>query len=542
MRPFLARIGRGRSAQIILVVALYLSLASSLPLEVHQGLYAISLFIKDLLLWFLPITVSFFIAYAISSFEKRAPLFILSLFLFEALSNFMSVWYSFGFGHLVAQYLGAPMPHHLSNVFDPLWRLPLIKPAWWSADKGSLIGIAVGLSAVFNFPRLGLVIKTGKETAEKILTQVFSRLIPLFILGFVARMYKTQLLNQMLTQYTDFLLGLFLCLGSYIALLFLMGSGFSKPLFFKSIKNLLPAAGVAFSSGCSLSTMPWTIEGTAKNLRDPDLAKAVIPATTNVQQIGDCIANTFLCFLLYFHFNGHLPPLSIWIPFTLVFVLARFATAAVLGGAIFIMLPIYESYLGFTPEMIAMILAFNVILDPLITCSNVVANGALCRIFERVWRQVLQRFTPVKKQGDKTSLRPKVGVGVFVFKEGKVLLGRRKGAHGAGDWAPPGGHLEFGESIEDCAKRELYEETALRALSMQTGAWSNDVIDGTKHYITFFAVVKDFEGEPKLLEPQKCEEWLWFSMDALPSPLFLPASSFLAQYKVSQHHTVEAVL
>ena len=49
------------------------------------------------------------------------------------------------------------------------------------------------------------------------------------------------------------------------------------------------------------------------------------------------------------------------------------------------MLPIYEAYLGFTPEMIAIILAFNVILDPLVTSSNVLANGALCRIFERAW-------------------------------------------------------------------------------------------------------------------------------------------------------------
>jgi len=396
----LAAAGRQRSVQVILVIALYLSIATSLPLEVHQGLYTLSLFIKDLLLWLLPITVSLFIAHAIISFEKQAPLFILSLFVFEAFSNSMSVWYSFGFGHLAAQYLNTPVTYHFTDVFEPLWRLPLAKPAWWSADKGTFIGIAVGLIAVFKFSHLRPIVTRGKMIGEKILSQIFSRLIPLFILGFVARMYKTQLLHQMFTQYADFLFCLFLCLVSYIALLFLIGSGFSSARFFKSVKNLLPATAIAFSSGCSLSTMPWTIEGTAKNLDNPDLAKAVIPATTNIQQIGDCIANTFLCFLIYLHFNGNTPPLTIWVPFTLVFVLARFATAAVIGGAIFVMLPIYESYLNFSPEMIAIILAFNVILDPLITCSNVVANGALCRIFEKVWFYVRQRFTPVKQQSE----------------------------------------------------------------------------------------------------------------------------------------------
>jgi hypothetical protein len=361
-------------------------------MEAHQGLYAISLFIKDLLLWCLPITVGLFIAHAISSFERQAPLFVLSLFLFEALSNSLSVWYSYGYGHAAAGYFNAPLPSHFAQVFEPLWKIPSIQPAWWSADKGTFLGIAAGLIAAFRFPALRSMITKGKEAAEKILTRVFSRLIPLFILGFVARMYKTELLSQMFSQYADFLFWLFFCLISYVALLFLIGSGFSIRRSLKSVRNLFPAAGIAFSSGCSLSTMPWTMEGTAKNLDNPDLAKAVIPATTNIQQIGDCIANAFLCFLIYFHFNGHAPALSIWIPFTIVFVLARFATAAVLGGAIFVMLPIYESYLGFTPEMIAMILAFNVVLDPLITCVNVVANGALCRIFERTWLRILQRF------------------------------------------------------------------------------------------------------------------------------------------------------
>lgn len=56
---------------------------------------------------------------------------------------------------------------------------------------------------------------------------------------------------------------------------------------------------------------------------------------------------------------------------------------------------------------------------------------------------------------------PQVGVGVLILRDGKVLLGRRKGSHGAGCWSAPGGHLEFGEAVEDCALREALEETGL---------------------------------------------------------------------------------
>ena len=59
-----------------------------------------------------------------------------------------------------------------------------------------------------------------------------------------------------------------------------------------------------------------------------------------------------------------------------------------LGGAIFVMLPIYQHYLNFNDEMIAIILAMNVILDPIVTSSNVMANGGLAKIFENIWRCV----------------------------------------------------------------------------------------------------------------------------------------------------------
>lgn len=383
-----------RSFQVVFSVFLYLVLAPFLPEFAHQSLYTVSLLIKDILLWLLPLTVCFFIGHAIISFEKKAPLFILSLFLFEAISNACSVWYAYGCGFFVTSTIEAIKPQTLLDAFSPLWRLPFTKPVWWSADKGALAGVILGLSCTFlAFPKKNFF-TAGKRVAETILTRFFAKLIPIFILGFIARMYKTNIIHQVVSQYADLLLWLVLCLLFYISILFLLGGGKGSPSYLQRIKNLLPAFGISFSSGCSLSTMPWTISGTSKNLNHPDLAGAIIPSTTNIQQVGDCIINSFFCFIIFYHFNGHVIDLATWVTFSVVFVLARFATAAVLGGAVFIMLPIYEKYLGFTPEMIAIILAFNVILDPLVTCTNVISNGALCRVFERIWGALSRKIEP----------------------------------------------------------------------------------------------------------------------------------------------------
>lgn len=124
--------------------------------------------------------------------------------------------------------------------------------------------------------------------------------------------------------------------------------------------------------------------------------------------------------------------------------------------------------------------------------------------------------------------RPRVGIAVFVEREKKVLLGLRKGAHGASTWATPGGHLEFGETVEACARRELFEETGLKVLDCLLGPWVENVMEeGKKHYITIFVRAEVLEGEPELREPDKCDGWQWFSWDALPHPLFPSIYSFL---------------
>ena len=77
----------------------------------------------------------------------------------------------------------------------------------------------------------------------------------------------------------------------------------------------------------------------------------------------------------------------------------------------------------------------------------------------------------------------------------------RKGSRGAGTWALPGGHLEFGESFAACGLREVAEETGLKLganyafhlVSVQNCQFSD------AHYVTLFLRTKVSQVIPFLV-------------------------------------------
>ena len=131
--------------------------------------------------------------------------------------------------------------------------------------------------------------------------------------------------------------------------------------------------------------------------------------------------------------------------------------------------------------------------------------------------------------------RPKVGVGVFVKRNGKILVGKRRGSHGAGPWALPGGHLEPGESFEECCKREVLEETGLTINNISPVVFTNDIFcDQGLHYITLFFKGEYESGEAIVAEPRQCEEWRWVTLDHIPQPTFLPLCNALKEIERTQ--------
>ena len=124
---------------------------------------------------------------------------------------------------------------------------------------------------------------------------------------------------------------------------------------------------------------------------------------------------------------------------------------------------------------------------------------------------------------------PRVGVGIIIRKGDQVLLMRRNGSHGKGTWSTPGGHLEHGETPEECAVREAREETGVEVGTPRFRAVTNDVFPSEgKHYVTLWLEAEYRVGEPLIGAPDEMTSVGWFRWDHLPTPLFIPLENLVA--------------
>lgn len=133
--------------------------------------------------------------------------------------------------------------------------------------------------------------------------------------------------------------------------------------------------------------------------------------------------------------------------------------------------------------------------------------------------------------------KPMPSVGIMIFKDGKVLLHKRKGSHGEGEYAFPGGHIEYMESFEDCARRETKEEAGIEIENIRFQFVASVRKYKPKHYVHIGLIADWKSGEAKTMEPDKCEgEWAWYDLDDLPEPIFEFCKLAFDSYKTGSNY------
>lgn len=129
------------------------------------------------------------------------------------------------------------------------------------------------------------------------------------------------------------------------------------------------------------------------------------------------------------------------------------------------------------------------------------------------------------------------GVGVILVRNGRILLGKRhpdpkkadSAFKSAGEWSLPGGKIDFGESLEKAAIREVKEETGIKISNPKVISVHN-FKNKHAHFVTVGLVAKKWKGKAKVTEPNEMTEWAWFSLKKLPKPRYFPSFGVIENY------------
>lgn len=372
---------------LLLIMILPAFIGEHIPLKVKMGFLALSITIKDMIVFLLPFMVFSFLFSSLISFGNRAVLFIIMLLIMVACSNFIAIITGYSIAANILPYMDFQIARLVSGeeALKPLFHIPI--PKLLSNEPAIIAGILLGIT--FALKRNAKIEKAGKlmsQASIQFLKKCFIPILPIFILGFVLKLEHDRVLSQLFGVYGPVVVIIITTQLLYVMHYYLLAASYNPRKAISYIKNVAPAALTGFSTISSAATMPVTISCTEKNLPNPSFAKVIVPATANIHTIGSAIGITIFSVASLVAFGMGVPSFMSFLIFAFYYTMAKYAVAGIPGGVILIVTPLLQSHLGFTDEMLGLISAVYLLLDPFGTTTNVSGNGAFAILFNKMYK------------------------------------------------------------------------------------------------------------------------------------------------------------
>lgn len=377
--------------QLLIIIGSVFLFGSYAPESIIRACYTFTLIFKELLSTFLPLIVFSFVFAGITSFKKSAPIVLGVLLVCITLSNAFVALLSYFVTRLTLSFIttqGQLIAYADGRIIEPFFNInsPLNVSAFAALFSAIVLGTFVNFSPM---PKLEHALLDLKKIVHVLLSRFLIPLLPLYALGFLLKIHHEGTFSALFQQYGKSFIVIVCMQIIYLPLMYFVAKGFSAHKAWKAIRNALPSYVTGFSTMSSTVTIPITLEGAEKNLGGhSSLAELAIPIMANVHLLGDCISTPILALTTLSLYTGALPDFSTYFEFMTYFSLTMLAASGIPGGAIIVMLPILTSILGFTPEMISIITTLYIVQDPLGTAGNVMGDGALVIMVDKLLRRL----------------------------------------------------------------------------------------------------------------------------------------------------------
>jgi len=352
--------------------------------------YTFSLIFKELLTFVLPFIIFSFVLTGILSFKRNAPAILVLLVGSIFISNCIVALLTYGVGAAIVPSIVHGLSVDGLQIAEGVqpyvqFSLPSLISSGWALIAAIFIGI------VLSFVQMPVVengIRRVKALLEKFLNSYFIPLLPIYVFGFLLEVQHKGVFGSLFTNYGKAFVLICVTQVVFLGFYYFLAAAGSIRTAIDYIKGALPSYLTAFSTMSSTATIPVTVECAQKNGVNRSLAELSMPIMANIHLVGDSISTPLLAMVTVMLFLGQFPEPIAYMKFVLMFCSAMLAVSGIPGGGIIVMIPILVSQLCFNEQMVSIIITLYLLLDSFGTAANVMGDGALGIIMNKLFRRL----------------------------------------------------------------------------------------------------------------------------------------------------------
>ena len=261
--------------------------------------------------------------------------------------------------------------------------LPFTLPPIMSVTTALIFAFLLGLGMTgLSSTRMYDLAEDFRSIVEKFLSYVIIPLLPIYILSVFANMTYAGQVQHILRVFGKVFVMVLVLHWVFLLLLYGVAGLVRKRNPFTFLKRMMPAYVTALGTQSSAATIPVTLRSAKEAGVHSRIADFAIPLNANIHLAGSMITITSCSAAVSTMVQGHVPRFSSMIPLILVLGVMMVAAPGVPGGAVMTAVGALQSMLGFSPTMIALIIALHLAQDSFGTATNVTGDGALAAILE----------------------------------------------------------------------------------------------------------------------------------------------------------------
>lgn len=222
-----------------------------------------------------------------------------------------------------------------------------------------------------------------RDLVNMLIAKAIIPLFPIYIFGIFMKICVESEIGFILSIFLKVILIIFAMTAVLLLFQFCVAGIVAKKNPLRCLVNMLPAYVTALGTQSSAATIPVTLAQAKKNGVNGDIAGFTVPLCATIHLAGS-ILKIVACSYAIVLMNGMTLGLGTYAGFICMLGIVMVAAPGVPGGAIMAALGVLSSILGFSQDMLGLMIALYIAMDSFGTACNVTGDGAIALIVNAI--------------------------------------------------------------------------------------------------------------------------------------------------------------